>query len=154
MNFSLQNKNMIKKILIFFMLVLFSFSIINYYSVFADDEVVVGKEVVDDFMNNPDVKIDMDGEKSPIKTATTVISAIIFIMQVALSGFALIMLIVIGIKFIGGSVQEKAEIKKHLVMYVLGATLLFGATGLVQVLKTFFISVISYDNIENMEETN
>ena len=43
---------------------------------------------------------------------------------------AVIIILVIGIKYIMGSVEEKAEYKKTMMPYLIGAVLLLGATGI------------------------
>lgn len=44
--------------------------------------------------------------------------------------------IVLGIKFITGSVEEQAEIKKSLVPYVVGCIIVFGAFGIWKIVLT------------------
>ena len=51
-------------------------------------------------------------------------------VQIIGTATGVIMLIVIGIKYIVTSVEEKATIKQRLIPYVIGAVLLFGGTGL------------------------
>lgn len=45
---------------------------------------------------------------------------------------SVIALAIIGIKYMIGSVEEKAEYKKTMIPYIIGAVLLFGGTNLVQ----------------------
>ncbi len=59
---------------------------------------------------------------------------------------AVIILMVIGIKYMLGSAEEKAEYKKVFVPYVIGAVLLFAASAIAQVVVTFSESV--GDNVE------
>ena len=47
---------------------------------------------------------------------------------------SVIVLIVLGIKYMLGSVEEKAEYKKTLLPYVIGATLTFGASSIASVI--------------------
>ena len=47
-------------------------------------------------------------------------------------------LMVLGIKYMMGSAEEKAEYKKTLLPYVIGAVLLFAAAGIAQGLYTTF----------------
>lgn len=62
---------------------------------------------------------------------------VIGIIQVIAVGIAVITLIALAIKFMVASAGEKAEIKKHVVVYVTGAVLLFGASGILQIFKLF-----------------
>lgn len=67
----------------------------------------------------------------------TVLNFILGIVQVIGVAIAVIMLIVLAIKYISAAPGDKAEIKKHAVIYVVGAVVLFGATGLLQIIKGF-----------------
>lgn len=78
------------------------------------------------------------GDTSGAKTAVTkVISSLINIIQVIGTGVAIIMLIVLAIKYISAAPGDKADIKKHAVVYVVGAVVLFAATGILQIVKNF-----------------
>ena len=67
------------------------------------------------------------------------LNAIIAVVQVIAIGVATIMLIFLGIKYMTSSVSEKAEIKKHAVVYVVGAVIAFGASGILQIFKDFVL---------------
>ena len=56
--------------------------------------------------------------------AMDIISKFIVVFRTAGVGIAIIMLMTLGAKFIWGSVEQKAEVKKHLVLYVLGIAVL------------------------------
>ena len=71
------------------------------------------------------------------KSVTRIIGALINIIQIIGSGVAIIMLIVLAIKYISAAPGDKAEIKKHAVVYVVGAIVLFAATGILQIIKNF-----------------
>lgn len=62
---------------------------------------------------------------------------ILAIVQVVAVATAIIMLIVLAIKYISSAPNDKAEIKKHAVIYVVGAVLLFGASGILELIKNF-----------------
>lgn len=47
---------------------------------------------------------------------------------------AVIMTMAVGIKYMMSSVEEKAEYKKTAVIYITGAILIFGSTGLVKLI--------------------
>jgi len=47
---------------------------------------------------------------------------------------AVIVLLVLGIKYMVGSAQEKAEYKKTMIPYIIGAVLLLSASGIVRLL--------------------
>ena len=81
-----------------------------------------------------DGKNDKSGASS---SAQNIIGALISIVQVIGVGVAIIMLIVLAIKYISAAPGDKAEIKKHAVVYVVGAIVLFAATGILQIIKSF-----------------
>ena len=66
-----------------------------------------------------------------------IIGAIITIVQIIGTGVAIIMLIVLAIKYISAAPGDKADIKKHAVVYVVGAVVLFAASGILQIVKNF-----------------
>lgn len=69
--------------------------------------------------------------------AQTVAGSILSIVQVIAVATAVIMLIVLAIKYISSAPNDKAEIKKHAVIYVVGAILLFGASGILALIRNF-----------------
>ena len=64
-------------------------------------------------------------------------NTILGIVQVIGIGVALIALLVLGIKYMYHSPEEKAEIKKQLIPFIIGGFLVFGATSLVKIVETF-----------------
>ena len=76
-------------------------------------------------------------KSSASSSAQNIIGALISIVQVIGVGVAIIMLIVLAIKYISAAPGDKAEIKKHAVVYVVGAIVLFAATGILQIIKSF-----------------
>lgn len=48
---------------------------------------------------------------------------------------AVVMLVVLAIKYISAAPNDKAEIKKHAVVYIVGAIVLFAASGILQIIK-------------------
>ena len=59
------------------------------------------------------------------------------IVQVVGVGVAVIMLVVLAIKYISAAPSDKAEIKKHAVVYVVGAIVLFAASGILGIIRKF-----------------
>jgi len=62
---------------------------------------------------------------------------IIGIVQIIATTIAVIMLIWLGVKYVSAAPSEKADIKKSSIIYVVGATLLFATTGILQLIKLF-----------------
>ena len=70
-------------------------------------------------------------------SAKSIVGAIISIVQVIGMGVAIIMLIVMAIKYISAAPSEKAEIKKGATIYIVGAIILFAASGILGIIKNF-----------------
>lgn len=70
-----------------------------------------------------------------------IVGSVLTIVQVVGSGVAVIMLIVLAIKYISAAPGDKADIKKHAVVYVVGAVVLFAASGILQIVKNFASNV-------------
>ena len=68
---------------------------------------------------------------------TRIVGSLIFIIQIVAFAAAVIMLMFLGIKYITASPDGKAEIKKSSVQYVVGAIILFAATGILQIVRKF-----------------
>ncbi len=70
-------------------------------------------------------------------SAKTVIGAIITVVRVLAVGIAIIMLLVLAIKYMYAAPGDKAEIKKHAVVYVVGAVTLFATMGILGIIQKF-----------------
>lgn len=89
------------------------------------------------FADMPDPS-DFKGSESTTKNSfNNILDTVLGVVQVIGVAIAVIMLIVLAIKYISSAPGERAEIKKHAVVYIVGAVVLFGATGLLQIIKTF-----------------
>lgn len=76
-----------------------------------------------------------------INDLTKVGNNIVTIIQVVGIVIAVIVLLVIGIKYMMGSASEKAEYKKTMIPYIVGAVLIFAGTSLVRVIYSLSTSV-------------
>ena len=72
-----------------------------------------------------------------------VLNAVLNIAQVVGVAIAVIMLIVLAIKYISAAPGDKADIKKHAVVYIVGAVVLFAASGILGIIKSFAKNNIS-----------
>lgn len=89
------------------------------------------------FADMPDPSEFTGTSGSGASMVNTAVNMILGIVQIVAVGVAVIMLIVLAIKYISASPEGKADIKKTAVQYVVGAVLLFGASGILQVVKGF-----------------
>jgi uncharacterized membrane protein len=67
----------------------------------------------------------------------TIAGTILAVAQVIGISVALIMLIVLAIKYISAAPNDKAEIKKHAVIYIVGAVVLFAGSGILGIISGF-----------------
>lgn len=66
---------------------------------------------------------------------------IIGILQVVGIVIAVVVLLVLGIKYMIGSAEEKAEYKKTMIPYLVGALLIFAASSIVSVVYNMFSNI-------------
>jgi len=78
-----------------------------------------------------------NSDSDAISSVNTIAGSIISIVKVICAGIAIIMLTVIAMKYMLAAPSEKADIKKHAVVYVVGAVIMFAATGILQIIQSF-----------------
>jgi len=85
------------------------------------------------------VKSQFGGTTNPTGSAAAIqiLSAVLSIVRTAGAGVAVVMLMTIAAKYIMASAGDRADIKKYAVNYVIGALILFGATGILGVVQNF-----------------
>lgn len=83
----------------------------------------------------------MDGTSNAISAGNTgvgkVINNVIGILQVVGSGLSIIVITMLGIKYILASPGEKADVKKSIMPIGIGCILLFGAVNLMAAVEEF-----------------
>ena len=78
--------------------------------------------------------------------AKNIIGMIINVAQIIGTGVAIIMLIVLAIKYISASPEGKAEIKKNATIYIVGAVILFAASGILGIIRRFAVLGVGGQN--------
>ena len=68
-------------------------------------------------------------------------NSVIGILQVVGIVLSVIVLIILGIKYMMGSAEEKAEYKKTLLPYIIGACILFGASTIAGIIYNIAINL-------------
>ena len=76
-----------------------------------------------------------------VSKITEVGNNIIGVLQTVGIVVSVIILIVLGLKYMMGSAEEKAEYKKTMIPYIVGAALIFAASVLAQVVYQFFTGI-------------
>lgn len=71
------------------------------------------------------------------KSVLNIIQSLLVVVQVAATGVAVIMLIVLAIKYMGSAPNDKASIKNSAIQYVVGAVVLFSAAGIIGIIRKF-----------------
>lgn len=79
------------------------------------------------FALDPDVYEPTIQEATELKEKANIILGVVSVIGTIVS---VIVIIIVGIKYMAGSIEEKAEYKKTMITYLVGAALLFGATAL------------------------
>lgn len=67
----------------------------------------------------------------------TVMGTIIQVMRIVGVGIAIVMLTYVAIKYMSAAPAEKAEFKKSATAYIVGAVVLFGASGILGIIENF-----------------
>lgn len=62
---------------------------------------------------------------------------ILGVVQVIGVSVGIIFLIILGVKYMASSTNDKATIKERLIPYAIGAVLMFGGTGLLTIIANF-----------------
>lgn len=96
-------------------------------------------------------KVDLNGTINKVENTqlngnadqqiTTIGGNVVNIIQIVGIVIAVIVLLVIGIKYMIGSASEKAEYKKTMIPYIVGAVLVFAGTSLVKVIYSLATAV-------------
>ena len=91
-----------------------------------------------------DIITGMSGVSDVTSTNTSIskiINLVIGALQVVGTGISLIMVTMLGIKYVMASAQEKADVKKQAVPIVIGAVLLFSAVNIVKLIADYGAAV-------------
>lgn len=80
-------------------------------------------------------------EPSGADNVSRISGMVIYVIQIIAFTAGVIMLVFLGIKFITASPEGKAEVKKSAVIYVVGAILLFAATGILSIVQALASNV-------------
>ena len=77
-----------------------------------------------------------DGKES-VTSVKNMTGAIVSIVQIVATGIAIVMLIVVAMKYMIAAPGHRADIKKHAIVYIVGAIVLFATTGILQIIVNF-----------------
>jgi hypothetical protein len=88
----------------------------------------------------------IEGAGSDTDSVADVVGAILYITKIIAVGVALIMLAVLAIKYMYSAPNDRATIKQHAVVYVVGAIVLFGAAGILSIIQQFSSNISANPN--------
>ena len=77
------------------------------------------------------------GDDTTNGSVRSITGSLLAVFRIAAVGIALIMLVVVSIKYMSAAPEGKAEIKKHAVIYVVGAIVLFASAGILGIIESF-----------------
>ena len=106
-------------------LILILFLSVSYNNVFASD----AGAIIDPNDYEPDSMASAENADNIL----TIGNDIIGFLQIAGSILSVIVLVVVGIKYMIASAEERAEYKKTLMPYVIGAIMVFGITNILAI---------------------
>ena len=81
------------------------------------------------------------GSDTVVNPFVNIGQAVLTVLRVVAIGVAVLMLIVLAIKYMSAAPGERATIKKSAVMYVAGAIVLFAAAGILGIIKNFAANI-------------
>lgn len=103
---------------------------ITLFIVFSQNSFALNYDISTKFSNTGD-------KGNATNTISGIFGKTINIVQVFGAGFAIIMLVVLAIRWIGAAPSGKAQIAKSARYYIIGAIFIFAAIGLLQIVKNF-----------------
>ena len=86
------------------------------------------------FLSPSSIVAQSDSTADSLRNTTGIILAVVQVIGVSV---AVIMLLVVGIKYMYSAPNDRAEIKKHMVVYVVGAVVLFASSGILGIIRGF-----------------
>lgn len=91
-------------------------------------------------VSDSDITSNFQGSKptGEIKsTSQSILKSVISVTRIVAAAVAIVILMIIACKYILASAGDRADIKKYAVNYVIGAIILFGASGILSIIQTF-----------------
>lgn len=121
--------------IIFLLIVIMSITNVSFAADAIDEKNMTGFDVID---NLAEWIVDNDITSEKIQSRAQIVMGIVNIVGVISS---VVVLMILGIKYMSSSIEEKAEYKKTFIYYVLGAVLLFVAPTLANIIYNISIQV-------------
>lgn len=108
-------------------------------SIVANESFAVGSSDAITAMNNM-ANTDLKDDTGKLGS---IINAVIGLIQVAGTGISMIMVTVLGIRYLMAAPNDKADVKKQIAPLVIGAVILFAAVNLVDIIANMATDTLS-----------
>lgn len=76
-----------------------------------------------------------------INSVSNISGAVITISKTICVGVAIIMIIVLAMKYLMSAPSDRADIKKHAVVYIVGAVIMFACSGILSIIQAFATNI-------------
>lgn len=119
-----------KKVLIIFISIMLMFFTIE----------CIISQAADDIYSEVSTLATTTVQNGAVSATNNIAGSVISIAKVVCAGIAIIMLTVIAMKYMMAAPSEKADIKKHAVVYIVGAVIMFAATGILTIIQNFAVA--------------
>ena len=123
----------VKKVMVVLIICAFVLAIVNYNKVFASTPA--------EMMGMINTQAEGKADDSVTKSVTNISGAVITIARVICAAVAVAMLAILGMKYMSAAPSEKADIKKHAVVYIVGAVVMFACTGILGIIQQFAAAI-------------
>lgn len=80
---------------------------------------------------------EVNGVSDAKSTVNKLSETIITIVRIAAVTIAIVMLLIIGARYMVSAPGDRADLKKHAIAYVVGAFVLFGVSGILTIIQGF-----------------
>ena len=120
----MKKNKVLKIVLVLLVLILCSIQVLN--SVYADGSC----------WDDP-TQFDGYNGGSAGTSATSIMGNIIAVIRIVGTGIAVIMIVLLAIKYMSAAPSERADIKKSAIPYVIGAILLFASSNIIGLIRNF-----------------
>lgn len=129
--------NLIKFFIVCFTIFMIFFCFFGVYT-YATEE---GDDDTDTIKWNSTTQFDDKHDANLDKSVRKIIGSILNVTRIIGTGLALIMLAVVAMKYMMAAPGERADIKKHAIPFVIGAIVLFGASGILTIIQNFATNI-------------
>lgn len=123
------NRKILMKIFIVFILIIFTVNITNTHASALGDVLSGGKQFIESGEGHA-TSIDTDKLKNTSNSIYNILLMVSFVVVAAVG-------ITLGIKYMMAGVDDKADVKNSLIVFIIGCLVIYGSYGIWRVLVNF-----------------